>query len=92
MQLKRLVDEILKIGGVAVIIADHGNAECMLDKNGRVLTEHTTNKVPFVLVSNSNEKLELLKNGKLGNVAPTILELLGLQKPAEFTEPSMIVK
>ena len=92
MQLKRLVDEILKIGGVAVIIADHGNAECMLDKNGRVLTEHTTNKVPFVLVSNSNEKLELLKNGKLGNVAPTILELLGLQKPAEFTEPSLIVK
>ena len=92
VQLKRLVDEILKIGGVAVIIADHGNAECMLDKNGKVLTEHTTNKVPFVLVSNSNEKLELLKNGKLGNVAPTILELLGLQKPAEFTEPSMIVK
>ena len=92
VQLKRLVDEILKIGGVAVIIADHGNAECMLDKNGVVLTEHTTNKVPFVIVGNSAEKLELIKDGKLANVAPTILDLLDVQKPDEFTESSMIVK
>lgn len=89
IQLKRLVDAILSIGGVAVIIADHGNAESMLDENGRVLTDHTTNKVPFVIVGNCKERLNLLKNGKLSNVAPTILKLLGISQPLEFEEKPM---
>lgn len=92
VQLKRLVDAILSIDGTAVIIADHGNAECMLDKEGRVLTDHTTNKVPFIIVGNENKKLNLLQNGKLSNVAPTILDLLGMAQPADFQESSMIIK
>lgn len=89
VQLKRLVDTILEMGGSAIVIADHGNAECMLDKDGRVLTDHTTNKVPFVLISEPKKKVELIKNGKLSNVAPTILELLNVEKPIEFEENSM---
>ena len=95
VQLKRLVDTILSVNGVAIIVADHGNAECMLDKQGRVLTDHTTNKVPFIIIGNNVSNVsavKLIENGKLSNVAPTIVELLGLQKPAEFEEKSMITK
>lgn len=92
VQLKRLIDAILEIGGIAIVIADHGNAECMLDKEGRVLTDHTTNKVPFIVISNSDEKLQLRKDGKLANISPTILDLLGIEAPSEFEAPSMIIK
>jgi len=89
-ELKKLVNAIISIGGVAVITADHGNAEKMIDSKGKVLTEHTTNKVPFVIV-NGGEKLKL-KSGKLANIAPTILDLLGIKKPIEFEETSLIEK
>ena len=92
VQLKRLIDAILEIGGIAIVIADHGNAECMLDKEGRVLTDHTTNKVPFIVISKSDEKLQLRKDGKLANISPTILDLLGIEAPSEFEAPSMIIK
>lgn len=89
-QLKRLVDQILAVNGTAVIVADHGNAELMLDKKGNVVTSHTTNKVPFIIVNN-NFNGALNKQGVLGNVAPTILQLLGIKSPKEFELPSLIV-
>lgn len=87
--LKRLVDAILQIGGSALIIADHGNAEEMIDENGRVLTDHTTNLVPCILVGEKNVSLE---NGSLANVSPTILDLLGVEKPSTFSHSSLLIK
>ena len=89
-ELKRLIDAIISIGGVAIITADHGNAEKMLDGKGKILTEHTTNKVPFTIV-NCKDNIKL-KHGKLANIAPTVLDLLGIEKPAEFEENSLIEK
>lgn len=86
-QLKLLIDAIVSIGGVAVITADHGNAEKMFDEEGRVLTEHTTSKVPFVIVNAGDLQL---KEGRLGNIAPTILDLMGIDKPSELDD-SLIV-
>lgn len=86
--LKKIVDAILSIGGSALIIADHGNVEEMLDGD-RVLTDHTTNPVPCILVGGGDV---VLKEGKLANVAPTVLDLLGLDCPKEFTHKSLIKK
>ncbi len=91
IQLKRLVDAILRIGGVAVVIADHGNAEMMLDSNGNKVTSHTTNKVPFVLISEPKLNVQLKQDGSLVNIAPTILQLLNISQPSEFTASSMII-
>ncbi len=88
--LARLVDAILKVNGVAVVIADHGNAEYMIDEEGNKVTSHTTNPVPFILVSKPKMDIKLRKNGGLANIAPTILELLDVAIPAEFAEPSLI--
>ena len=86
-ELDRLVKTILSIGGVAVICADHGNCEEMIDRHGRVLTDHTTNVVPFCIVDSKKYKLQ---KGALCNVAPTILDLLGIQKPETYTAQSLI--
>lgn len=83
--------ETLKQGGECVIIADHGNIEEMFDEAGTVLTKHTTNKVPFILVSERNKNVKLKENGSLANVAPTILELMNIEKPQTMVE-SMIIK
>lgn len=90
-QLEKLVNAILEIGGVAVICADHGNAEEMISEQGHVLTDHTTNKVPFAIVGEGLENLKL-KQGVLGNIAPTILELLNIEKPLQFECDSLILK
>ena len=78
-------------GGECIIIADHGNIEEMFDEEGTVLTKHTTNPVPFILVSEKNKNVKLKQNGSLANVAPTVLELMGLEKPADMVD-SMIEK
>ena len=78
----------LTAGGHCIITADHGNAEEMLDKKGNVLTSHTTNPVPLWLISEKYNKVKL-KKGKLCNVAPTVLQLLGLDIP-EYMEESLI--
>ena len=79
-----------KNGATLLITADHGNAEEILDDNGRPMTAHTTNLVPFCI---NRTDIELLKEGgKLGNIAPTIIDLLGKEKPAEMTEDSLIVR
>ena len=77
-----------KVGGVALITADHGNAEKLLDEEGKPYTAHTTNPVP-VVVTDKNIKL---RDGILSDIAPTLLELLELPIPAEMTSKSLIVK
>ena len=76
-----------ELGGTAIITADHGNADCM-EQDGVPFTAHTTNPVPVILC---REGLEL-RNGALCDVAPTMLELLGLPVPEEMTGRSLIVK
>ena len=71
---------------VLLVTADHGNADCMFDANGKVNTAHTTNPVPFVVC----EEGITLENGRLADIAPTILQLMGLEQPAEMTGKSLI--
>ncbi|MBE6149106.1 MAG: 2,3-bisphosphoglycerate-independent phosphoglycerate mutase [Firmicutes bacterium] len=83
----RINEEINKLNGILIITADHGNCEEMIDENNNVLTSHTTNKVPFLI--NKDYKL---KDGKLSDIAPTILKLLDLEIPIEMTGNVLIEK
>ena len=71
-------------GGVALVTADHGNCEEM---SGVHQTSHTLNKVPFIVVG---KKCKLKKNGKLADIAPTLLSILGVKKPSEMTGKNLI--
>ena len=89
------VGKVVKIveekGGNLLITADHGNAEQMIDyKTGEPHTAHTTNLVPLVLVS--EKETVKLKEGKLADLAPTILDLMGIEKPEEMTGESLLTK
>ncbi len=90
----RCVSQIVaaaKARGWAVLItADHGNAEMMADPDGHVHTAHTLNPVPFILVDDARKKVSL-KEGKLADIAPTILEIMGISQPEEMTGKSLIV-
>jgi 2,3-bisphosphoglycerate-independent phosphoglycerate mutase len=83
----KLLAVIDELGGTAIITADHGNADCM-EENGVPFTAHTTNPVPVILCREGVE----LKNGALCDIAPTMLDLLGLPVPEEMTGHSLIVK
>lgn len=83
----KVVDAVIAKGGVAIIIADHGNADMVFDEQGRPFTAHTTNPVPFILTA---DNVTLREEGILADVAPTILDLMQLPKPAEMTGESMI--
>ncbi|MGN1153110.1 MAG: alkaline phosphatase family protein, partial [Candidatus Gastranaerophilaceae bacterium] len=73
-----------------ILTADHGNAETMIDEDTqKPQTAHTTNEVPFVVI-NPSHKIELKSDGALCNVAPTVLELLGIEKPKEMDCESLI--
>lgn len=88
INLKKIYDKVVELNGILIVTADHGNCEEMLDENNSVITSHTTNPVPFIIT-----KKELtLHPGKLGDIAPTILELMKLEKPTEMTGESLIVK
>ncbi len=85
----KVMDEIEKVNGIAIITADHGNADCMVDDTtGGPFTAHTTNPVPLLL----NQKDAKLKEGRLADIAPTMLDLMGLEKPASMTGESLLVK
>ena len=85
----KVVEAVNDEEGVLLITADHGNAEQMVDyKTGEPHTAHTTNPVPLILVGMENAKL---KEGKLADLAPTMLEIMGLEKPQEMTGESIIV-
>lgn len=88
----RTVDAIKETGGVLFICADHGNAEQLLDyETGEPFTAHTTNPVPFVLV-NADPAYKLREGGCLADIAPTLIELLGLKQPKEMTGKSLLVR
>lgn len=87
--LKKIYDKIESIGGVLVVTADHGNCDVMINENGEPCTTHTTNKVPFIV---TKKNLELVNEGKLADIAPTILTLLGLPIPVEIDGNSLIKK
>jgi 2,3-bisphosphoglycerate-independent phosphoglycerate mutase len=74
-----------------IIIADHGNADYMINDDGSPNTAHTTNLVPCILVSNNLQNTKL-KNGVLANVAPTILDIMGIPKSTEMNEDSLLIK
>ena len=85
--LGQVVKAVEKLDGVVLITADHGNADRMLDENGEPFTAHTTNLVPFVVV---NHPCELRDGGRLADIAPTMLKLLGLPQPEEMDGESII--
>ncbi len=87
----RIVEQNLKQDGITIITADHGNAEEMIDKNGGPNTAHTINPVPFILVDNKRIGTRLKPDGKLADVGPTILSLMGLDIPMEMTGESLII-
>jgi 2,3-bisphosphoglycerate-independent phosphoglycerate mutase len=86
-----LLDAVQQIGGRAVVTADHGNAEQMIDpETGGAHTAHTLNLVPVYLVGQGTAGLKLRSAGRLADLAPTVLELMGLAKPEEMTGESLI--
>ena len=90
--VKVLVDTVLSLDGSVLITADHGNAELMVDpETNAPFTAHTTNEVPFIYVSNHTEGVTL-KDGKLADIAPTMLNILGIEQPKEMTGENLIVK
>ena len=86
------VEAVKKAGGVLFICADHGNAEKMIDyETGEPHTAHTTNPVPFILV-NYDEAYTLREGGRLADIVPTLLEIMGLPQPKEMTGESLLIK
>jgi 2,3-bisphosphoglycerate-independent phosphoglycerate mutase len=85
----QVVEEVLRQRGVALITADHGNGEEMLDEGNRPHTAHSCNQVPFIVVADDTDAWEV-RPGRLADVAPTILDLLDLPTPAEMTGESLL--
>ena len=84
----KMVDKLLEKGGKAIITADHGNADCLIDPvSGDVFTAHTTNPVPMIVIGEGDVKV---KDGKLCDLCPTMLDMMGIEKPAEMTGESLI--
>ena len=89
----KVVEAILKNGGRAIITADHGNCERMLADDGVTpFTAHTTNPVPVILVDNGRKDAKLRSGGRLSDLAPTMLDLMGMEIPREMTGKSLIEK
>ena len=87
----KVVDAIVAQGGKAVITADHGNADQMVDpQSGEPFTAHTTNPVPVIVVDPAHKKHRLRKDGRLCDLCPTMLTLMNLPKPKEMTGKSLI--
>ena len=86
--VNRVVEAVRNLDGVAIITADHGNAEKMLDESGNVFTAHTTNPVKFCVVGFD---CKLRSGGRLCDIAPTMLEILGFSRPDEMTGKSLIL-
>ena len=85
----RVYDAVKSVNGIMVIIADHGNADKLLDEEGRPFSAHSTNPVPCIV---TKKGLKLRSGGNLGDVVPTILELMKLPQPKEMTGKSLIIK
>lgn len=89
----RITAAVLRQGGAAIVTADHGNAELKRGRKGEILTAHTTNDVPLILVTDDSRfKSAKLRKGILADIAPTMLQLLGVPKPKEMTGASLILR
>jgi 2,3-bisphosphoglycerate-independent phosphoglycerate mutase len=88
--VQKVIDRILELKGTAIITADHGNADKMLDEDGSPFTAHTTNVVPMIVVSNNLKGKTLMDGGKLCDIAPTLLDMMGVEIPKEMTGKSLI--
>lgn len=84
--LRKIYDKTVELGVTLIVTADHGNAEYMLDDDDNIITSHTTNKVPFI-VCKENIKV---KDGRLCDIAPSMLDIIGLDKPIEMKGTSLI--
>ena len=87
----RAVEALLEVDGQMFICADHGNAEKLIDEDGSPFTAHTTNEVPFIIV-NYDENYGLREGGCLADIVPTLIEMMGMEQPAEMTGESLLVK
>lgn len=88
--VKNVVDAILENDGQIMIISDHGNADLMLDDDNMVVTAHSLNPVPMIVIG--NEKFKLMEDGVLADVVPTLLDLAGIKKPEAMTGHSLLVR
>ena len=88
----RAVEAIKRNGGIIFLCADHGNCDQMIDyETGEPFTAHTTNPVPFILI-NADPKYGLMENGRLCDIVPTMIELMGKEKPADMTGHSLLIE
>ena len=85
--VKKVIETALEHNYTTIVIADHGNCETMINPDGSPNTAHTTNPVPIILV---DKDLKTIHDGVLGDIAPTILELMGIEKPAVMTQHSLL--
>ena len=85
--VEKVVESALKNNYTTILIADHGNCETMINPDGSPNTAHTTNPVPVILI---DKKIKNIKNGILGDIAPTILKLMGIDKPTAMTQESLV--
>ena len=89
-QVGAAADACLSMGGVMLICADHGNSETMAEEDGSPMTAHTSNPVPFILVNEYG--LSLKEGGRLCDLAPTLLDIMNLEQPAEMTGNSLLIR
>lgn len=89
--VQKVLDKILSMGGNAIVTADHGNADKMFDESGEPFTAHTTNPVPFIVVGEQFIGKKVKDGGKLCDIAPTLLDMMNIQKPVEMTGESLII-
>ena len=85
--LGRVYEAVKKVDGTLIVVADHGNAEQLVDEDGSPFSAHTTNPVPFII---TRKDVLLRERGNLGDITPTMLELLGVPQPKAMTGKSMI--
>lgn len=87
----RTIKAILKAGGTALVTADHGNADQMIDYiTGEPHTAHTSNPVPFIFIDENMKDVKLREGGRLADIAPTMLDIMGIKKPEEMTGESLL--
>ena len=89
----QIVNKVLELDGAVIITADHGNADLLVNpETGESHTAHTVNPVPCILISNDLKDVKLRNDGKLADLTPTMLDLLGVEKPSEMDGETLIIK
>lgn len=86
-----IIEKVLEMEGTVLVTADHGNAELMYEEDGSPFTAHTTNPVPFIVIGQGDISLMPEHEGRLADLAPTMLKILGLKQPEEMTGKSIIL-